>query len=249
MSTDPRRKPPEHTGPFDWPDSEYDAALHLLDRQIVDVDGMLVGKVDDVELAEDPDGTLVPTALMVGTAALLPRIGDRLGQWLHTRYVRLAPADADRSRPGIVELDLVDDVTSEVRLTVGRDGLLRRRADGDLPRPVRRRLGQLLRMRVDLPPEAGDVARGPVHVLDVRLGPAPDRPGTQRVTALVVGRGRPGSLLGYERSPGRGPWLVARIVRRIHHHTRLVRVERDVRLDWDEGRVRVGPGADVAPFD
>src|SRR5215210_5904753 len=97
---------PVHPGPIEgWPDADYDAVLHLLDRQIVDVDGMLVGKVDDVELVEDPDGALVPTGLLTGMAALLPRVGDRFGDWLYLRWLQLAPADGERSRPGAVDLD------------------------------------------------------------------------------------------------------------------------------------------------
>src|SRR5438105_4705004 len=101
---------PAHPGPIEgWPDADYDAVLQLLDRQIVDVRGMLVGKVDDVELVADPDGALVPTGLLCGTAALLPRVGDGFGDLLHLRWLQLAPADGERGRPGVVDLDLVED--------------------------------------------------------------------------------------------------------------------------------------------
>jgi hypothetical protein len=235
---------PVHPGPIDgWPDAGYDAALHLLDRQIVDVDGMLVGKVDDLELVEDVDGVLVPTGLLVGMAALLPRLGDRTGPWFFHRWVRLAPAHAERSRPGVVDLDLVEDVTSEVHLSVARDGLLHRRIEMPEDQPVRRTLGQLLAMKVDLP---GDGTSGPstARVLDVRLSAAPGGRGAQ-VAALVVGRGRPGSLLGYDRSRERGPWLVATVVRRLHRHSRLVELGDPVEIDWELRRVRVGADAGI----
>ena len=59
-----------------------DAHLHLLDRQIVDKDGCLVGKVDDVELEIPDDGGLpVVRAILCGPLALGPRIGGRLGVW------------------------------------------------------------------------------------------------------------------------------------------------------------------------
>ena len=53
-----------------------DAVLHLLDRQVVDVDGRMVCKVDDLELTEFDDGVLGVTALLVrrgGTGAAARR--------------------------------------------------------------------------------------------------------------------------------------------------------------------------------
>jgi hypothetical protein len=212
---------------------EYDAALHLLDRQIVDVDGLLVGKVDDVEIVEDPDGSLVPTALLVGTAALLPRVSA----WLYRRWVRLAPQDAARVRPGVVEMGLVDDVGSEVRLSASREGLVRRRADTP-PGPVRHTLSDLLAMTVEIAPDrAGDGPRE-LRVLDVRLAPRPDGSG-EHVTALLVGHGRPGSFLGYERSPERGPWLVSSTIRWLHRHSRVVELGPDVEIHWSVCLVRI----------
>jgi sporulation protein YlmC with PRC-barrel domain len=245
---------PEHRGPVDgWPEAGYDAVLHLLDRQVVDSEGMLVGKVDDLEIVEDPDGTLVPTAILMGPPAFLPRFGDRMGQWLTARYVQTAVAHAERSRPGAIEFDLVDEVRSGVHLRTRRDGIVHRRVEderaGPGPRPVRRSLGRLLRMRVDLPPRPGTPARGTLRVLDARIARDDDRPAHQRVAALIVGHGRPGSLLGYERSTARGPWLVAAVVRRLHRHARLVGLGPDVDIDWDAGLVSVGAGAEIAGFD
>lgn len=232
---------PDHPGPIDgWPDAGFDAVLHLLDRQIVDSNGQLVGKVDDIELVEDPDGRLVPTALLVGMAALLPRFGAHAFR----SWARLAPAFAERYQPGVVEIDLVDDVTSGVHLSVERDGLLRSRID-EVGHPVRHRLSTLLAMRVDLPPDAG-AASHHARVLDVRLRSRAGASGVQ-VGALLVGRGRPGSMLGYERSPERGPWLIASVVRWLHRHSRLVEVGDGVEVDWDAGVVRVAAGAAVRP--
>jgi len=210
-----------------------DARLHLLDRQIVDVDGLLVGKVDDIELVEDPDGSLVPTALLVGAAVVLPRIST----WLYHRWVRLAPQDAARIRPGVVEMDLVDDIGSEVRLSAPRDGLVRRRADTP-PGPIRHKLSDLLAMTVELAAaEAGDRQRT-MRVLDVRLAPRADARGV-RVAALLVGHGRPGSYLGYERSPDRGPWLVSTVVRWLHRHSRIVELGPGVEIHWSVCLVRI----------
>jgi hypothetical protein len=60
---------------------ELDAALHLLDRQLVDVDGEPVGKVDDLELTEQADGAPFVSAILSGPGALGPRFG-RWGRWL-----------------------------------------------------------------------------------------------------------------------------------------------------------------------
>lgn len=235
---------PPHRGPIEsWPDAEYDAVLQLLDRQIVAVDGRLVGKVDDVELTVDVDGSLVPTALMVGAPALLPRFGGTLGSWLVHRWDQIGAARADRSEPYIVEMALVDDVTSEVHLTEPREGLLRRRlptAEG----PARHRLGQLLEMVVRLPEEAP----GPrtARVLDVRF--ASERPGTQQVSALVVGHGRPGATLGYDRKEEHGPWVLAVLMRWMLRHSVVVEVGPDVDIVWATGEIRVGTGATVRPL-
>lgn len=238
MSTSGGRFRPEHPGPLQpWQDTEYDAALHLLDRQVVDVDGMAVGKVDDVELTEGPEGSLVATGLLLGLAALLPRLGDRSGDWLFLRYVRLSVAHAGRGTPGVVDLGLVEDVTSEVHLSVKRDGLVQQRAESQAA-PARRRLGDLLGMPVVADPSADT---GALRVLGVRVSPG------GRVSTLVVGRGRPGSLLGYDRRAGQGPWLVAHAVRRLHRHSRVVHLGQDVDIDWEARQVRIRPGADTEP--
>jgi hypothetical protein len=55
-----------------------EAGLHLLDRQLVDADGRLAGKVDDLEL-EFPEGGGPPvvTAILAGPGALSRRSGSR----------------------------------------------------------------------------------------------------------------------------------------------------------------------------
>ncbi|WP_327686428.1 hypothetical protein [Streptomyces sp. NBC_00467] len=60
----------------------YSARFHLLDRQIVDPDGNPVCKIDDLELACDNDGHLCATAILVGPAALAPRLGGLLARWV-----------------------------------------------------------------------------------------------------------------------------------------------------------------------
>ena len=59
---------------------------------------------------------------------------------------------------------------------------------------------------------------------------------------LVIGRGRPGSYLGYDRDGKQGPWLLNRLVRWIHRHSGYVPMSDVVSVDWDGHRVVVtGP--------
>ena len=106
----------------------YDAALQFLDRQIVDPEGRLVAKVDDVELQESPDGRLVVTALLTGPGALGPRLGGRVGDWVAAVWRRLhrSPEPA----PGRIAIADVVDIDSAIhigrrRATLGVDGLER----------------------------------------------------------------------------------------------------------------------------
>jgi hypothetical protein len=96
------------------PGKRYDAALHLLDRQIVDPDGHAVGNVDDLEVTEKGDGTLVMTALLTGPGALGPRLGGRLGHWTVAVWRRLR-ADAD-PQPGRIGATHVTDIDSAVHI-------------------------------------------------------------------------------------------------------------------------------------
>ena len=61
-----------------------------------------------------------------------------------------------------------------------------------------------------------------------------------RVHALVVSRHHVGSLLGYDRRPQQGPWLVRMIVRILHHG--LIVVPWSQVASW-EGRVVLGPAS------
>jgi sporulation protein YlmC with PRC-barrel domain len=95
------------------PGRMLDAHLSLLDRQVTDPDGYMVGKVDDVELAYDDDGRLYCAAILVGPAAL----GPRLGGWLGRTVVRLQ-ARWHRSQVGPyrIPFDQVGEIGSAVRL-------------------------------------------------------------------------------------------------------------------------------------
>ena len=208
-----------------------DAALQLLDRQVVDSDGMMVCNVDDLEISDAGDRQLAITGLLVGPAALVPRFSGRLGDLLKEMWTRLGVQYAGRELPLRLGLDLVEHVGSEVRLRVRREGLLDRQP---VPAPTvaLRRMDDLLGMEVTLD--------GHRHgrVLDVRVEP---RRSESRlvVRSLVVGRGRPGSLLGYDRGDFNGPWLVATAVRRLHRHTGEVGMDGVTAIDWERKRVEI----------
>jgi sporulation protein YlmC with PRC-barrel domain len=99
------------------------AGLHLLDRQLIDREGRLAGKVDDVELERDEaTGHLVVTALRSGRGHLWRRLGaHRLADWLQ----RLGPAhggDPDLAR-GRIPMDRVADLGYVIRLAADADEL------------------------------------------------------------------------------------------------------------------------------
>jgi hypothetical protein len=98
--------------------AHYDAALHLLDRQIVDPDGRMVAKVDDLELQETDQGRLVATAILTGPAALGPRLRGHLGAWSVAVWGRLR-ADAT-PRPGRIGMEHVAAIDSAVHLDLAR---------------------------------------------------------------------------------------------------------------------------------
>ena len=203
-----------------------DGVLHLLDRQLLDCEGRMLGKVDDVELSPDEaTGQLVITALLTGPAALLDRFGGRLGRVLVERWGQMRVSEPDRTRPWRIDIGDVDRLDSAVHLRVRRDGVLRRDLEA-------RRFGRLTGMKV-LGPENERLGR----VLDARFEPDPK--GRLALASLIVGHGRPGSLLGYERRGERGPWLVRSAVRRLHRHSAIVAAER-AEIRWESHDVRLG---------
>ncbi len=93
-----------------------DGHLELLDRQILDNDGRMIGKVDDVELEQRDDGRIYVTALLSGPGALGPRIGGGLGTIVRASWSRLS----GRTEPARVEWSQVASVETAIRLAVGR---------------------------------------------------------------------------------------------------------------------------------
>jgi sporulation protein YlmC with PRC-barrel domain len=105
-----------------------EAGLHLLDRQLIDSDGRLAGKVDDLEL-EVPEGGGPPvvTAILAGPGALSRRIGGRAGAWLEAVVNRLR--DGDDRRPASVSFAVVKRIGSAVELSVPKAELATNRLE------------------------------------------------------------------------------------------------------------------------
>jgi sporulation protein YlmC with PRC-barrel domain len=99
-----------------------EAGLQLLDRQLVDRDGRLAGKVDDLEL-ELPEGGGPPvvTAILAGPGVLARRIGGRLGAGLEVLASRLR--EGDDGRPARVSFAVVKRIGSAVELSVPKSEL------------------------------------------------------------------------------------------------------------------------------
>lgn len=220
-----------------------DLVLHLMDRQVVDVEGRMVCKVDDVELTEHHDGSLDVTGLLAGPPALVPRYGGRFGRGLLEQWRRLGEQEADRIVPWRIDLADVARLGSGVELSVKREGLLvRQSATSPDHGDRRRRLNDVLQMRV-LGPGGRDLG----NVLDVRVEPSTSedtrdkrkQPGHLRLVGIVVGRGRPGSYLGYDRRGDQGPWLVNRTVRFLHRHSGFVRVDDITDITWANSHIHV----------
>ena len=93
-----------------------DAYYELMDRQILDHDGRMIGKVDDVELEQRDDGRIYVTALLSGPGALGPRLGGGLGTIVTSTWSRLS----GRSEPARVEWSQVASVETAIKLAVGR---------------------------------------------------------------------------------------------------------------------------------
>ncbi|KRF11355.1 hypothetical protein ASG90_16490 [Nocardioides sp. Soil797] len=204
----------------------FDAALHLQDRQVVDVDGLLVCNVDDVELNESDDGTLSVTGLLIGAPALLPRFSGLLGRTLLEQWRRLGIEKADRLEPWRIDISDVVELQSDVRLSVSREGLLVRAQNPAKGRT--RPLDRLLGMNV----RHGDESLG--RVTDIRLEPRNSDHTTEFVcTHLVVGHGRPGSMLGYDRQQDMGPAILGHAIRWLHRHTGQLPISDVTDIDWE----------------
>lgn len=215
-----------------------DALLHLMDRQVTDLDGRMVCKVDDLELSHLPDDRLAVTALLTGQPVWLPRVS----RWLAERWRWLSFSERDHGDPFRLGLDAVELISSEVRVGRRREDLLVRDSDGHLA--GRHRMAHLLGASVRTR-DGRDLGK----VTEVRLEPAPGEPVRSPVDHLVVawllvGRAAPGMLLGYDRREAAGPWLVRTLVRALQRRSVMVRIDHVDEIDWEEGQVTVSGDLD-----
>lgn len=108
-----------------------DASYSLLDQQLVDLDGRLVGKVDDLELTDPEFGddetddsrarTPVIVAILSGPGALAPRLGGRVGALMFGAWRRLHPEE--NPRPRRIPFEQVARLYDHVELAVSSDDL------------------------------------------------------------------------------------------------------------------------------
>jgi hypothetical protein len=97
------------------------AGLDLLDRQLVDPEGLMAGNVDDLELELRDEGPPEVVSILAGPGALARRLGGRLGAWLASAHDLLK--DPDRRGPARISFGVVARVGSQVDLTLGREDL------------------------------------------------------------------------------------------------------------------------------
>jgi len=82
----------------------------LLDRQIIDRNARLAGKVDDLELTvPDDGGPPVVTAILSGRGALAERLGGRLGRAAVSLSRRLLPDEQGHERIWFGDVSAIDD--------------------------------------------------------------------------------------------------------------------------------------------
>ncbi|MEU4540339.1 hypothetical protein AB0G15_36420 [Streptosporangium sp. NPDC023825] len=225
------------------------AQLHLLDRQVVgEGDGRLLCKVDDLELGHDPEGRPHLAAILYGPLALGPRIGGVIGRLMvaATRLLRPEEHPAPRRVPMVLVTEIGSAVTVAGRQAEPalerwtRENLIAKlpgsgggngdedeeegggyndRHGDDDGRPPR--ISGLIGL-----PVADSAGRRVGQVADVRF--SQDGPllgevrNAFRLDGLIVAPRHTGRLFGYERGPGgRAPWLVSKVIRRLHRHSRF----------------------------
>jgi hypothetical protein len=96
------------------------AGLELLDRQMIDHDGVLCGNVDDLQLSEPTaDGTVYVEAIVAGPGAVLERVGARrLGRWLQGSMAAM-----DSGLRALIPAELISDIGSSIRMAVNAEEL------------------------------------------------------------------------------------------------------------------------------
>jgi sporulation protein YlmC with PRC-barrel domain len=100
---------------------DYYLGLGLLDRQLVDRRGRLVGKVDDLELELGGDGAVLVIAILSGPGTLAQRMGfRRYGAWVQRAHRLLLGSDAD---PAWIPFTKVSKIGNHVDLAADQEEL------------------------------------------------------------------------------------------------------------------------------
>jgi hypothetical protein len=96
------------------------AGLKLLDRQLLDHDGLSAGCCDDIELtAFADDNQLYASAILSGPGALAYRLGRRrLGRWLRRVHEQVSVGD-DVDDTTRIPFDVVSDLGAAIKLGLG----------------------------------------------------------------------------------------------------------------------------------
>lgn len=244
-----------------------DVGLRLLDHQIVGEGGQLVGNADNLEVRESGQ-RLVVTALVVGPAGLGPRMPGRLGRWIVAVWRRLSLAgDPEPMVLPLSEVQCVGwgvEVSEQGATALasgsGLERWLRRHLIGRMPgakegedrlageplgaaapspamEPGGHLISDLIGARVN---SRGGESLG--QVLDVGCT-AFERTdhglGRLRVVDLLVGPHHAGARLGYVEDSHEGPWLIARLVRRLHRADRRVPFSAVESIDWEGSAITV----------
>ncbi len=96
-------------------------SVQLLDRQLVDRDDLMCGKVDDVEIVVDGDGNAHVAALLSGPGVLAGRMGHRrFGAWRERMESALESPGQRATRIPMADVRRIDHA---VHLSVSRDRL------------------------------------------------------------------------------------------------------------------------------
>jgi hypothetical protein len=156
--------------------------LEVLDRQLIDAEDELCGKVDDLEL-DHRGGRARVTAIVFGPAAW----PDRLPRLLTPLARRLFHGKVTR-----IEWDQVAELSSAVRIKLRASELEGRRTELPGPDAGRTRLSLLMGRRLE---RAGGKTRGMVYDLEVV-----DGEGGLEASALLVGWPALLARLGLKRS-------------------------------------------------
>lgn len=245
----------------------------LLDLQVVDREGRLLGKVDDLALREDSKG-LVVEGLLIGPGALAPRYPGGLGRWGWAIWRRLNGPDD----PGVVlipwreltglrsAIEVNDRAADELLASFGLERWLRRnligripgaKGDGDRfdddadrarprhgPIPERGSDGERHRLTELLAMAVIDEGHeSGQHVTDVVARTTYVGTGPH-LERVLVGPRLVGSSLGYSSDEQEGPWVIHRIVDLVHREAHWHDISDLAAISWSQGWVRLRGGVE-----